>query len=143
MHSRLNMIYSSMKKRCYNPNCKSYKDYGARGITICQEWLNTERAGKGIKGWFLFKDWALSNGYAEDLTIDRIDVDKGYYPDNCRWVTRKVQNNNQRRNRVITYHGKTQNLRQWCDELNLKYSTIETRLNVYHWDIEKAIGGTK
>lgn len=137
-HSRLNMIYSTMKKRCYNSNCKSYKDYGGRGITVCDEWLNTERYKKGIKGWYAFKDWALSSGYTDELTIDRIDVNGNYEPTNCRWATRKEQNNNQRTNRVITYCGKTQTLKQWCEELKLNYGTTVTRLNEQHWSIEKA-----
>lgn len=139
MHTRLNHCYSDMKKRCYNPNNKSYKDYGGRGITVCEEWLNTERCKKGIKGWYAFKEWALSNGYTDELTLDRIDVNKGYSPNNCRWVTRKVQNNNQRSNRLITYQDKTQNLKQWCEELNLNYGTVVSRLNESHWTIEKAL----
>ena len=142
MHTRLNAIYNGMKNRCYNPNRKEYKNYGGRGITICDEWNNRERVSENhasnTKGWIAFKQWALSNGYADNLTIDRINNEKGYSPENCRWVTIKEQNNNQRTNCLITYHGKTQNLVQWCEELGLKYRTVKSRLTQLHWTVDKA-----
>ena len=104
MHSRLNRIYSHIKERCYNPNCKDYKDYGARGITVCEEWLEKQRVGEGSKGWYSFRDWALANGYSDELSIDRIDVNNGYSPSNCRWVSLKTQANNRRNNCYITYN---------------------------------------
>ena len=79
-----------------------YKNYGARGIKICDEWKNDFKA---------FYDWAMSNGYADNLTIDRIDVNGNYEPSNCRWVTKEIQNKNTRRNINITYNGKTHNVR--------------------------------
>ena len=133
-----------MRTRCLNPNFKEFKHYGGRGITICKEWVNTEiialgRYGRVTKGWLAFKNWAILNGYKDDLTLDRIDNNKGYYPDNCRWVTMKVQCNNTRRNHLITYKGKTQSLLSWCKELGLNYSTVRARLNEYHWTVERAL----
>ena len=129
MKNRLNNIYWGMKKRCYNPSNQNYKYYGARGITICDEWKNDFKT---------FKNWALQNGYSDRLTIDRIDTSAGYSPINCRWITQKEQCHNRRSNRLITYKGKTQTLGKWCEELNLDYKNIETRINRYHWEAEKA-----
>ena len=106
--SRIYRTYISMKQRCYNPNIKSYKDYGGRGITVCAEWLNDFSA---------FYEWAMANGYADDLTIDRKDVNGNYEPSNCRWATRKEQNNNKRNNKEITYKGETHTMAGWIEIL--------------------------
>lgn len=139
--SKLNGVYRAMKARCYNPNVKSYKDYGGRGITICDEWLNPEKVcthyGIYTKGWRAFEIWALSNGYKEGLTIDRIDNNKGYSPDNCRWVDKKTQSNNRGFCRLITYRGKTQNLKQWCEELGINYKLAHRRLSICKWTVEQ------
>ena len=88
LHSeRLYRIWKGMKQRCLNPNTRFYSAYGGRGITVCGEWLHDYPA---------FRDWAMNNGYSDDLTIDRINNDAGYSPDNCRWATWKQQNGNRR-----------------------------------------------
>jgi hypothetical protein len=86
-NTRVHRIWKAMHTRCYNPNFKFYHHYGGRGITICDEWLHNFQA---------FYDWAMVNGYKDDLTIDRIDSNKGYSPHNCRWVTMAEQNKNKR-----------------------------------------------
>ena len=141
-HNRLNRIYSSMKYRCNNPNIPIYKIYGGRGIEVCAEWLDNEivitPTGRVSKGWLAFKSWALKNGYADNLTIDRIDVNGNYEPSNCRWVTMKEQGNNRRNNSLITYKGQTKTLAQWCDELKLDYNYIYKRIYQRNWSAEKA-----
>lgn len=142
-HSKLNSVFLVMKERCYNPKCKQYKDYGGRGIILCDEWNNREiihlgKHGRSTKGWLTFKEWALSHGYKEGLSIDRIDVNGIYSPENCRWADRKIQNNNTRFNHYVTYKGKTQTLAQWCEELGLKYDTVRCRLNNYNFSVEEA-----
>lgn len=87
---RLYIIWSSMKQRCNNPNAHEYTAYGGRGIKVCDEWLHDAKA---------FYDWAMANGYADDLTIDRIENDKGYSPDNCRWIPQSEQYSNMRNSR--------------------------------------------
>ena len=140
-HQKLNLVYHSMLARCYNPHTKSYKHYGERGITVCEEWLNREKVcthyGIYTKGWRTFEEWSLKNGYKEGLTIDRIDNNKGYSPSNCRWVDKKVQANNRNFCCSITYKGKTQNLKQWCEELKLDYKTVHKRIQ-NNWTIERA-----
>lgn len=140
-HSRLSEIFRSMKKRCYNIKSIQYEYYGGRGIKLCDEWNDRtiiRISGIGYtKGFLAFKKWALENGYQDNLSIDRIDVNKNYEPSNCRWVTKQSQANNRRNNKYITYKGKTQSLADWCRELRIKYTTIQDRLEL-GWSIEKA-----
>lgn len=127
---RLYNIWACMKTRCYNSNDKRYKDYGGRGIKICNEWRDDFQN---------FYDWSIANGYSEDLTIDRIDNDKGYFPENCRWVDRKTQQRNRRNNRIITINGESHCLSEWCEILNLNYAKVKARLDQCHWSPEKAL----
>lgn len=123
MHdSRIYNIYICMKERCYNSKATSYMDYGGRGIKVCDEWL-------GINGFTNFVNWAFSNGYDDNLTIDRINVNDDYKPSNCRWVTRKIQNNNTRKNRIIEYNGESHSVSRWAEITGIKRSTLATRLN--------------
>lgn len=98
--TRLYSIYNSMKQRCNNKNNHAYKNYGGRGIKVCDEWNKPD----GLKN---FAEWALNNGYSDDLTIDRINVNGDYEPSNCRWVSISEQSKNTRRNVLICYEGKT------------------------------------
>lgn len=128
-NERLYIIWRGMKRRCYNINNYDYKYYGGRGINICEEWKNNFKS---------FYDWSMSHGYREDLTIDRIDTNGNYEPSNCRWATMKEQSNNTRQNHMIEYNGKKQNMKQWAKELDIKYTTLATRININHCDINTA-----
>jgi len=128
-NTRIYNIWHTMIQRCYYLKHKSYRNYGGRGITVCDEW-------QGKHGAENFINWAMVNGYADSLTIDRIDNDKGYSPDNCRWVTMKVQENNTRRNHYITYKGKTQTIAQWADEIGISKDTLYTRFK-NGWTVER------
>lgn len=125
----LRVVWSGLKDRCYNMNCKAYKNYGGREITVCDEWRNDFQA---------FYYWAMSNGYKNGLTIDRIDVNGNYEPSNCRWATMKEQANNKRNNRLITYNGKTQTITQWADETGIERRTISARIS-RGWNIERTL----
>lgn len=136
--TRLYYVYSTMLKRCYLSSHKSYKNYGGRGIAVCDEWKNDFKT---------FFEWAMENGYEEGLSIDRIDVNGNYNPSNCRWASAKEQQNNRRNNRMITCNGKTQTMQQWADEIGVDARKIHNRINILHWDVEKALfhdskGGT-
>lgn len=103
--NRLYHIWRGMKARCFNPNNRSYNHYGGRGITICDEWKNH---------FDVFEAWAINNGYSDELTIDRINVNGNYEPSNCRWATMLEQNNNKRNNVYLTENGETKTLTEWC-----------------------------
>ena len=102
-YDRLYRIWKAMQSRCYNKNNVKYSYYGGKGIKICEEWLSS---------FDKFKDWSIINGYDDTLTIDRIDSDKNYCPENCRWITQKEQCNNTSRNKYLKYKGRTQTLAQ-------------------------------
>ena len=126
-------LYNSwrdMKIRCYNENSPSYVNYGGRGIKVCEEWLND---------FMTFYKWAMANGYKKGLSIDRIDVNGNYEPNNCRWVSMKVQQNNRRNNHYITYRGETHTLMEWSEITGINYDCLKTRINTLKWSIEKAL----
>ena len=116
--TRLFVIWVGMRQRCFNPNVDCYERYGGRGITVCEEWKNSYET---------FRDWALSHGYKENLTIDRIDVNGNYEPSNCRWATNKEQSNNRRSNLSITYQGENHNVAEWAEILGINRETIASR----------------
>ena len=138
MHTRLNGIYTGIKQRCCNPRCKAFKDYGGRGITICDEWNDKTIIVKdghfGSKGWFAFKEFALSSGYAEGLSIDRIDNNKGYNPENCRWATAKIQSNNRRSCIILEHNGMKKNMAEWAEYFGMPYRKFKSRVERYGAD---------
>jgi hypothetical protein len=130
--TRIYSIHKNMKARCYNPKRNSYKNYGARGVRVCDEWL-------GEDGVVNFYNWAMSSGYKEELTLDRKDVNGNYEPSNCRWLTKKEQSNNRRDNRVITFNGVTKTATEWSQSLGGERRLVGMRLDVLGWSIEKAV----
>ena len=127
-HSRLYRIWNSMRQRCENPKAISYKYYGGKGIFVCDEW-------KEFKN---FLAWALNNGYADNLTIDRKDSDGNYEPSNCKWATYKEQQNNTSYNRLYTHNGETLNIMQWAEKTGMSPNMLYKRL-LRGWSIEKAL----
>ena len=120
-------IWRAIKDRCFNPNHKNYVYYGARGITMCHEWVNS------------YEQFLIDMGECpKGLSIDRINNDLGYFPGNCRWATMKEQTNNTRRCRYITYKQQTKSLTMWADEYGILPQTLKYRLDK-DWDIERAL----
>ena len=122
-NTRLYRIWSGAKQRCHNSKSQYYKRYGGRGITVCDEWLNDFQA---------FYDWAMSNGYKDNLTIDRIDNDKGYSPDNCRWVSYEIQENNRTNNIIVKYKGQNYTVSQLSRILGISQSALNWRIK-HNW----------
>lgn len=129
INTRLYHIWQCMKSRCYYKRNNRYKYYGERGIKVCNEWLND---------FMSFYTWSISHGYKDNLTIDRIDCNGNYEPNNCRWTSNKQQQRNKHNNRNITIQGETHCLSEWCDILGLNVNTVNTRLR-RNWSIERAL----
>lgn len=127
--TRLYKCYNHMINRCHNSSNIQYKDYGGRGITVCEEWKND---------FISFYNWAMSNGYKDDLTIDRIDVNGNYEPSNCRWVNKYLQANNKRNNVYITCNNETLTIAQWSNRLNINYWNIRRKIQK-GWTIQQII----
>ncbi|XOS91830.1 hypothetical protein ACLMAB_26130 [Brevibacillus laterosporus] len=117
-----------MHKRCSDPKHDRYKWYGGKGVAVCEEWND----------YLVFREWAHANGYTDDLTIDRIDVDGNYCPENCQWVDMKVQANNRHNNRIIQYNGKNYTATQLAEAHGLSQHTIFNRLKL-GWDIDQIV----
>ena len=116
--------------RCYNGNDKEYKNYGKRGIRVCEEWKNDPKS---------FISWGLSHGYIKGLTIDRKDNNIGYSPDNCRFISQAKQNINKRGTIYLTFKNKRIPLVEWAKLIGLKRETLYSRIFCYNWSIEKAL----
>lgn len=125
---RLYQTWKNMRQRCSNPNRHDYKRYGGKGVSICREWDE----------YTSFRRWALSSGYDDTLSIDRIDVNGNYCPENCRWVDMGVQANNTSRNHIIELNGIKKTMAEWSEELGLSYSAIQHRLE-RGWSAEEAL----
>jgi hypothetical protein len=119
-------IWGSMKDRCYNKNNTRYKNYGGRGIIVCDRWINS------------FENFFLDMGNSNGLSIDRIDVNRNYEPKNCKWSNPKQQANNRTNNTKLTYKNQTMNISEWCEFLKMSTSTFHNRIS-RGWSIEKII----
>lgn len=132
--TRLYKCWQDMKSRCECFKDVSYRYYGAKGIIVCEEWRNS---------YLTFKDWALNNGYTDAFTIDRIDVNGNYEPNNCRWVDRNTQSNNKNNNVYIEYNGEKMTLRQFArkytEPKGISYKALWYRFSVAKWDLDKCI----
>jgi hypothetical protein len=126
--TKLYQVWGKMRERCLNPNNNDFAYYGGRGITVCPEWMNFQD----------FHAWAAATGYREELTIERLDNNKGYSPNNCKWATRKEQSNNKRNNILITFKGHTKTLRQWADHIGVPISRLKSRYKL-GWSPEELL----
>lgn len=127
--TKIYSLWCGIKDRCFRHKNKDYKNYGGRGIIVCNEWLKFEN----------FYNWAIENGYKEGLTIERIDVNGNYEPNNCKWIKNELQSHNKRNNHYLTYKGKTQILSEWAKEMGLNNgSTISGRLK-RGWTIKQSL----
>lgn len=120
-------IWIEMRVRCRN---KKYERYAGRGISVCEEW---------DKDFMNFYNWAMANGYKKGLSIDRIDNDGNYCPENCRWVTNKVQQNNKSNNHLLSFNGETLTMSQWADKTGISWQKIKDRITKLNWSVEKAL----
>ena len=128
--TRLHNIWLKMRGRCANPTDPAYPRYGGRGIKVCEEWeASYER----------FAEWARSNGYQGDLTIDRIDNDGNYKPSNCRWASYAEQNRNYGRNRPVNYRGRSVLVCDLAEEVGLPQDILKNRIFRYGWSVEEAV----
>ena len=126
--SRLYNIWCHMKRRTENPQDAAYEDYGGRGIAVCDEWNK----------YSAFKEWAISNGYNDSLTIERIDVNSGYYPSNCKWIPVNEQAKNRRSCHFITIKNETKCVSEWAKEFGIKPRIVLERMRS-GWSAEDAL----
>lgn len=126
----LHTVWSNIILRCCNQNVQTYKYYGGRGISICNEWR---------KSFFAFYTWCINNGWEKGLQLDRTDNTGNYAPDNCRFVSAKINCRNKRTNRFIEFQGETKTLAEWCEIYNIPYRAVHQRISKLKWDFKKAI----
>lgn len=126
---KIHQTWGNMIWRCYRPEHTSYKYYGDRGINVCAEWQTFEP----------FYEWALVNGYADNLTIDRIDVNGNYCPENCRWVTAQEQANNRRSNHYIEHDGEIRTVTEWAKKVGISSQALSERLSSGNWTVDEAL----
>ena len=129
-NTKIYRAWNSMKGRCYNKNNRAYKNYGGRGIDVCKEWLDD---------FMNFYNWSMENGYSDELSIDRIDNNKGYCPENCRWATIEQQQNNRRGVHKIEYNGETHSPAEWSRIIGISETTIKNRLYKQGMSVEEAL----
>lgn len=130
--TRIYRIYKGMHSRCETISQSSYQNYGGRGIRVCDEW-------SGKDGFFCFYKWAMQNGYADDLSLDRIDNDGNYEPSNCRWADNKTQRKNRRISKNYVYNGKTMSLSEIAEMKGIKYGALYQRVVKKNMKIEDAL----
>ena len=130
-YTKIYGVWHGMLQRCENPNNIAFKNYGARGIKVCDEWHT----------FINFNEWAKNSGYQEDLTIDRIDTNGDYEPSNCRWVNRYIQNSNTRRNHYIEFNGKRQTISQWAREIGIERNSLIERLKNHSVEVALSAKG--
>lgn len=128
-HTRLYNIWRSMNQRCYNAKSSNFARYGGRGIQVCDEWRRDFKT---------FHEWAMANGYTDDLTIERENVNGNYEPSNCRWATYKEQANNKRNSKNVEWNGASHTLGEWADITGISIATLSNRL-LKGWSIEDTL----
>lgn len=129
---RLYNIWYLMRYRCNNPKCHAYHNYGGRGISICTDWNDNDT------GYLAFKQWALDSGYTDSLSLDRIDNNGNYEPNNCRWADAFVQGNNKRNSAYLVYNGEKHTISQWARIIGMDMRTLHNRIKL-GWKVEDAL----
>ena len=128
--TRIYHTWRDMKNRCLNPNYAKFYNYGGRGITVCEEWKNN---------FVTFYNWAMANGYTDELTIERTDVNGNYCPENCTWIPMEKQCDNKRNTVRLTYKGETHTLKEWAQITGIPYCTLRSRHSSKKWTVERML----
>lgn len=122
-------VWCGIRKRCLSESCEKFKDYGGRGVLLCEQWHD----------YSAFREWSMSSGYKTGLSIDRIDVNGNYCPENCRWTDSRTQQNNRRSCVYYTHNGETHTLKEWSRKFGMNYSTVYSRITKYGYTFERAL----